>query len=242
MKKNLILATIAISVMVGRTMTAYASPVSSSTVRVEYETKATESQLEHIRVLFNATEYAEMYPDVVAAVGTDEDALWNHFVNYGLAEGRNINRSFNVFAYRASYADLRKEFGNNLASYYEHYVLCGKEEGRALVTVEAAQKAGFTVYDMNGIAYPCLVRRDENNQEASENGQSGAFYNNVTDTDSKTESATVSLSKEEEVVYPIDLPSFDPFERSIPRQPEPAREYVYSDRGSDIEKKFVSIY
>lgn len=242
MKKNLILATVAISIMVGGTMTAYASPVSSSTVRVEYETNATKSQLEHIQVLFNATEYAEMYPDVVAVVGTDEDALWNHFVNYGLAEGRNINRSFNVFAYRASYVDLRKEFGNNLVSYYEHYALCGQKEGRSLITVEAAQKAGFTVYDMHGVAYPCLVKENENNQESFENKQSEVFYDNATYSDNKSESATISSSKEEEIVEPIDWPSFDPFERSIPRQPEPAREYVYSDRGSDIEKKFVSIY
>lgn len=38
---------------------------------------------------FDAEYYASTYPDVKAAFGNDEAALYNHYVQYGKAEGRN---------------------------------------------------------------------------------------------------------------------------------------------------------
>lgn len=38
--------------------------------------------------VFDVEFYAKNYPDVVAALGTDEAALYNHYVSYGKAEGR----------------------------------------------------------------------------------------------------------------------------------------------------------
>ena len=37
---------------------------------------------------FDAEYYADTYQDVKAAFGNDEEALYNHYVNYGKAEGR----------------------------------------------------------------------------------------------------------------------------------------------------------
>lgn len=37
---------------------------------------------------FDAEYYAQTYPDVAAAVGSDETALYNHYVQFGKAEGR----------------------------------------------------------------------------------------------------------------------------------------------------------
>lgn len=37
---------------------------------------------------FNATVYAQKYPDVAAKLGTDKDALWEHYITYGIKEGR----------------------------------------------------------------------------------------------------------------------------------------------------------
>ena len=37
---------------------------------------------------FDAVFYAQMYPDVVTALGTDADALYQHYVTFGKAEGR----------------------------------------------------------------------------------------------------------------------------------------------------------
>lgn len=38
--------------------------------------------------VFDAEYYAETYPDVAKAIGTDETSLYNHYVQYGKAEGR----------------------------------------------------------------------------------------------------------------------------------------------------------
>lgn len=38
--------------------------------------------------VFDAEYYAETYPDVAKAIGNDETSLYNHYVQYGKAEGR----------------------------------------------------------------------------------------------------------------------------------------------------------
>lgn len=38
--------------------------------------------------IFDAEYYAQAYPDVTAAIGTGRDALYNHYVTFGKAEGR----------------------------------------------------------------------------------------------------------------------------------------------------------
>ncbi len=38
--------------------------------------------------VFDAEFYAQTYPDVVAVFGTDANALYQHYVTYGIAEGR----------------------------------------------------------------------------------------------------------------------------------------------------------
>ncbi len=43
------------------------------------------------REQFDPDYYASMYPDVRAVYGNDAEALWNHFITYGFAEGRSMN-------------------------------------------------------------------------------------------------------------------------------------------------------
>ena len=53
-----------------------------------------------------------------------------HFLNYGMNEGRQGNESFDVTSYYNEYADLRSTYGTNLKKYYEHYIKYGQKEGR----------------------------------------------------------------------------------------------------------------
>ncbi len=80
--------------------------------------------------VFDADYYYNTYPDLAAAFGSDTAALFNHFVNYGIAEGRSASAEFNPLAYRQRYADLQNAFGVDMAAYCLHYVAHGKEEGR----------------------------------------------------------------------------------------------------------------
>ena len=49
--------------------------------------------------VFDAEYYAERYPDLKAAYGTDETKLYAHFVNFGIEEGRSASPYFDVVYY-----------------------------------------------------------------------------------------------------------------------------------------------
>ncbi len=85
-----------------------------------------------LRQIFDAKLYAQLYPDVVAVFGTDADKLFQHFMTFGINEGRKINQYFDVNAYKAAYPDLAKAFGDNTAMYYQHFVTFGIKEHRTL--------------------------------------------------------------------------------------------------------------
>lgn len=79
---------------------------------------------------FDAEYYAEQYPDVVEICGTDRDALYEHYMTYGIKEGRNGSEILNVELYRDRYPDLEEVFGDDWEAYVEHYLTSGVEEGR----------------------------------------------------------------------------------------------------------------
>ncbi|CBK73785.1 Bacterial surface proteins containing Ig-like domains [Butyrivibrio fibrisolvens 16/4] len=85
-----------------------------------------------LRQLFDASFYAKQNPDVVAAFGNNEDALFQHFLIFGIKEGRQINQYFDVKAYKAAYPDLSEKFGDNMELYYKHFVAYGQKEHRTL--------------------------------------------------------------------------------------------------------------
>ena len=72
------------------------------------------------RAVFDASYYSAAYPD----------ALLNHFISFGVKEGRNASAEFNPQAYRQRYEDLQAAFGSDMAAYCRHYVAYGKAEGR----------------------------------------------------------------------------------------------------------------
>ena len=83
--------------------------------------------------VYNASAYRNYNPDVAAAFGNDEAALLNHFINNGMAEGRQASAEFNLNAYKAKNEDLVAAFGDDNKSYYLHYINYGKAEGRTAV-------------------------------------------------------------------------------------------------------------
>lgn len=74
--------------------------------------------------------YVSRYSDVKKTYGYDEEAALLHFINYGMAEGRQGSDKFNVKNYRNRYADLRKAYGSQLKQYYIHYINYGVKENR----------------------------------------------------------------------------------------------------------------
>lgn len=179
MRRKFLTPALVFIMCIGITMTAYASPQADQLQsQPQFTTNATAEELSIIKTLFSAEEYAELYPDVVKAHGNEEAALWDHFVTYGLSEGRALSKSFHVFAYRAAYEDLQEAFGNNLIAYYIHYATHGMQENRSITTVPQAVKAGITVTGLRGqvIARPVpvvITPTEETNQEETNHEETG---------------------------------------------------------------------
>ena len=83
-----------------------------------------------LRDIFNAKYYADSNPDVKEAFGYDEESLYQHYLTFGLSEGRAASPVFDVVAYREMYGDLDEAFGDNWDAYVEHYFTYGVEEHR----------------------------------------------------------------------------------------------------------------
>ena len=179
MRRKFLAPALVFIMCIGITMTAYASPQADQLQsQPQFTTNATAEELSIIKTLFSAEEYAELYPDVVKAHGNEEAALWDHFVTYGLSEGRALSKSFHVFAYRAAYEDLQEAFGNNLIAYYIHYATHGMQENRSITTVPQAVKAGITVTGLRGqvIARPVpvvITPTEETSQEETKHEETG---------------------------------------------------------------------
>ena len=80
--------------------------------------------------VFDAQAYADQYPDLKAAFGDDEKALLNHYLTYGIQEGRESFGLLDVVKYREMYPDLAAAFGDDWDAYVEHYLTYGAFEGR----------------------------------------------------------------------------------------------------------------
>lgn len=80
--------------------------------------------------VFDVNYYKNRYPDLQKAFGNNYAAYLDHFLNYGMKEGRQASDTFDVKYYKNKYPDLQKAYGNNLGQYYRHFIIYGIKEGR----------------------------------------------------------------------------------------------------------------
>ncbi|MDE6209850.1 MAG: glycoside hydrolase family 25 protein [Lachnospiraceae bacterium] len=100
--------------------------------------------------VFDYDYYYKMYGDLQKAYGHDKTALFNHFIKYGMQEGRIGRQCFDVKYYKNKYGDLQKAYGNDLTKYYLHYIKYGKKEGRTGASSTVYLKTDYAlVFDVN---------------------------------------------------------------------------------------------
>ena len=80
--------------------------------------------------MFNATYYSNNHADLKSAFGTDEAKLYQHFLDYGIKEGRRAHATFDIKVYLSENADLKAAFGTNYIKGMEHYIAFGFNENR----------------------------------------------------------------------------------------------------------------
>lgn len=80
--------------------------------------------------VYDFSYYCNRYPDIRVLFGDKPDEALKHFINSGMAEGRQASENFDVNIYMQNYPDLRNVYGNDLKSYYMHFINNGSKEGR----------------------------------------------------------------------------------------------------------------
>ena len=99
---------------------------------------------------FDSGYYAATYPDVVAVLGTGQDALLQHYLTYGMKEMRipyqgaqpgaavdvpagttGAGILFDAEYYAATYPDVKAALGTDPQKLLEHYLNYGMAEGRS---------------------------------------------------------------------------------------------------------------
>ncbi len=81
-------------------------------------------------ITFNACYYANRYPDLKAVYGYDAVALYRHYLNWGIQEGRCASPLFDPAYYLEVQTDLKAAFGNDYVAAYRHWLQNGYFEER----------------------------------------------------------------------------------------------------------------
>jgi hypothetical protein len=82
--------------------------------------------------IFDASYYLAIHPDLQAAFGGNLQAATDHWLTYGINEGRRGSAWFSARTYLDRYADVRAVYGeSNYRGAMEHYVQYGKRESRS---------------------------------------------------------------------------------------------------------------
>jgi hypothetical protein len=76
-------------------------------------------------IVFDGNFYLALYPDLRAAFGSNLAAARNHWLTYGINEGRRASRQFDSVTYVSFYPDLMNAFGSNHAAALNHFLLQG---------------------------------------------------------------------------------------------------------------------
>ena len=112
---------------------------------------ASNDELTAVSKIFDATYYATLYPDVAASVNGSQLGLLNHYVYFGVNEGRNASATFNATDYMNKNPDLQALYGDYMLGYVFHYANAGKAEGRDGIPVAGSEIQVPENYTLLGI-------------------------------------------------------------------------------------------
>ena len=80
--------------------------------------------------LYNYDYYVKANDDVAQALKKDPNAMYAHWINHGMKEGRNASMVFNAKYYLEVNPDVAAIVGNDYVAAYNHFVTNGIKEGR----------------------------------------------------------------------------------------------------------------
>lgn len=125
-------------VLVAGTMAAVLSGVTLEVSAAETNTNRYAEMLKEdgkANLILDIAAYRAAYKDLEAVFGDDEGAYLEHYLNYGIYEGRTEGALFNPLAYAEAYSDVKEAFGEDIAAIVDHYVTFGVAENRTMGAV-----------------------------------------------------------------------------------------------------------
>ena len=125
--------------------------------------------------LYNGTYYALANEDVAVALNHDPVKLYEHWLNYGMAEGRSASLVFDAKYYLEVNPDVAAIVGNDYKSAYEHFVNYGLTDGRESSPVFDVKYYLRTNTDVaEAFAYNYVKAASHFNTNALAEGRSGS--------------------------------------------------------------------
>lgn len=94
------------------------------------------SKEEYYSPVYDYEYYRANNEDLEKAYGDKQASYFQHFLKYGMKEGRQACASFDIHSYYNANSDLRIAYGTNLQKFYEHYLKYGQKEGRKCTGVD----------------------------------------------------------------------------------------------------------
>ena len=125
--------------------------------------------------LYDFEYYSMANEDVAVALGYDKDKMYEHWLNFGMAEGRNASMVFNAKYYLEVNPDVRAAVGNDYIAAYEHFVTTGLLAGlesSPVFSVKYYLQANQDVAEAFGNDY--VKAANHFNQNALAEGRSGS--------------------------------------------------------------------
>lgn len=151
--------------------------------------------------------YIDKYSDIRSAFANNPAGALQHFVEYGVKEGRQACAEFSITAYKNNNVDLRSAFGNNDMAYIRHYKSLGYKEpnrhpdspvlheikysNQSEITTTVKQ---MTMYFLSNASYPSYYANNTNVKEIGDFCQ--LYYNTCTRYGIKPEVAFCQAMKE----------------------------------------------
>lgn len=80
--------------------------------------------------IFDYRYYADSHADLKSAYGYNESSLYDHFINYGIKEGRSSSPVFNAKYYLEKNMDLKTAYGDDYLAGCNHFMNYGCQEYR----------------------------------------------------------------------------------------------------------------
>ena len=114
---------------------------------IEYGTLS-KADKDLLRTFFDYEYYKANNPKLLEKYDDNADALFEHFCNYGIFEGRTCNSSFDPSAYAALNRDLSGTYRTDIVAYYIHYITKGHNEDRPAPTLAECAKRGVNVVSL----------------------------------------------------------------------------------------------